>query len=97
MPGYACTLHGTCTTAVYRGLLTVKTTSTSTLRIEPAVKDALRVAADGEHGSIAHMGQVLIRDYCRSNGLAIARAQEISPGADSRIRSAKRIRKRATP
>lgn len=79
-----------------RGLLAVMTTSTSTLRIEPVVKDALRVAADGEHRSISNMVEVLIRNYCRSNGITIAEAQARSLGADSRTSIARPSRERAT-
>jgi hypothetical protein len=46
-------------------------TSTLTFRIEPALKDALRTAAEREHRSIANMVEVLIRDYCGRNGIAI--------------------------
>ncbi len=46
-------------------------TSTLTFRIEPALKEALRIAADREHRSIANMVEVLIRDYCGRNGIAI--------------------------
>ena len=46
-------------------------TSTLTFRIEPALKDALRTAADREHRSIANMVEVLIRDYCGSNDITI--------------------------
>jgi len=53
-------------------------TSTLTLRIEPAFKDALRVAADGEHRSISNMVEVLIRDYCRVHGIQIPDASAAS-------------------
>ena len=51
-------------------MATAKTT-TLTFRIEPALKEALRTAADREHRSIANMVEVLIRDYCGRNGIAI--------------------------
>ena len=44
-------------------------TSTLTFRIEPALKDALRTAADLEHRSIANMVEVMIRDYCGRAGV----------------------------
>jgi hypothetical protein len=46
-------------------------TTTLTFRIEPGLKEALRTAADREHRSIANMVEVLIRDYCGRNGIAI--------------------------
>lgn len=51
-------------------MATAKTT-TLTFRIEPGLKEALRTAADREHRSIANMVEVLIRDYCGRNGIAI--------------------------
>ena len=39
-------------------------TSTLTFRIQPALKEALRVVAEQEHRSIANMVEVMIRDYC---------------------------------
>ena len=42
-----------------------------TFRIEPALKEALRAAAEREHRSIANMVEVLIRDWCGRNGIAI--------------------------
>jgi len=42
-------------------------TATLTFRIDPA----LRTAAQQEHRSIANMVEVLIRDYCGRNGIAI--------------------------
>lgn len=46
-------------------------TTTLTFRIEPALKEALRAAANREHRSIANMVEVLIRDHCARNGIAI--------------------------
>jgi hypothetical protein len=46
-------------------------TSTLTFRIEPALKEALRAAAEREHRSIANMVEVLIRDYCGRNDIPI--------------------------
>lgn len=46
-------------------------TSTLTFRIEPALKEALRTAAEREHRSIANMVEVMIRDYCGRTGVTI--------------------------
>jgi hypothetical protein len=52
-------------------------TSTLTFRIEPALKEALRTAADREHRSIANMVEILIRDWCGRNGIAIPEQQDL--------------------
>ncbi len=46
-------------------------TATLTFRIDPALKEALRTAAQREHRSIANMVEVLIRDYCGRNGIPV--------------------------
>lgn len=46
-------------------------TATLTFRIDPSLKEALRIAAHTEHRSIANMVEVLIRDYCEQRGIAI--------------------------
>lgn len=46
-------------------------TATLTFRIDPGLKEALRIAAHQEHRSIANMVEVLILDYCGRNGIAI--------------------------
>ncbi len=51
-------------------MATTKTT-TLTFRIDPALKEALRSAAEREHRSLANMVEVLIRDYCDQNDIAI--------------------------
>jgi len=67
---------------------TVKT-STLTFRIEPGLKEALRAAAEREHRSIANMVEVLIRDYCGRNDIAIRKQ---GPLYDERQRLPKRAR-----
>ena len=54
------------------------TTTTLTFRIEPCLKDALRMAASSEHRSIANMVEVMIRDYCGRNGIMIAEQGDLS-------------------
>lgn len=46
-------------------------TATLTFRIDPALKEALRVAADQQRRSIANMIEILIRDYCEQRGIGI--------------------------
>ncbi len=46
-------------------------TATLTFRIDPGLKEALRVAAHQEHRSIANMVEVLIRDYCDAHAIAV--------------------------
>lgn len=62
-------------------------TSTLTFRINPALKEALRVAAAREHRSIANMVEVMIRDYCGRSGIAIQESEK--PTAPSRVRREK--------
>lgn len=54
--------------------MTSTKTATLTLRIDPALKDALRHAAESEHRSIANMVEVLIRDHCNRCDIAIEAA-----------------------
>lgn len=57
-------------------MATTKTT-TLTFRIEPGLKEALRTAANQEHRSIANMVEVLIRDWCGRNGIAIPEQDDL--------------------
>ncbi len=45
--------------------------TTLTVRVHPAVKEGLRAAAEQERRSLANMIEVMIRDYCERNGVAI--------------------------
>lgn len=56
-------------------------TATLTFRIDPAIKEVLRAAAEQEHRSLANMVEVMIRDYGRSSGVAIF--EQGSQSADS--------------
>lgn len=51
--------------------MSVKKSSTLNLRIDPELKEALRVAAEKDHRSIANMLEVLIIRYCKAEGIAL--------------------------
>ncbi len=70
-------------------MATAKTT-TLTFRIEPGLKEALRTAANREHRSIANMVEVLIRDYCGRNGIAIQEQRALFPGENHKPQPSKR-------
>lgn len=52
--------------------------STLNLRVNPAIKDAVREAAAIEHRSVANMVEVLIRRHCDQNGIPIPDQSDIS-------------------
>ena len=54
--------------------------STLNLRIEPAVKEAVREAAALEHRSVANMVEILIRRHCTEAGIVIPEQHESSEG-----------------
>lgn len=56
-------------------MATIKT-ATLTIRVDPDLKEALRAAAQAEHRSIANMIEVLIREHCDKNGIAIDQSEE---------------------
>ncbi|MCU7934692.1 MAG: hypothetical protein KZQ99_07410 [Candidatus Thiodiazotropha sp. (ex Dulcina madagascariensis)] len=45
--------------------------TTLTVRVHPTVKEGLRAVAEQERRSLANMIEVMIRDYCARNGVAI--------------------------
>lgn len=55
--------------------------STLNLRIDPAIKDAIREAAAQEHRSVANMVEVLIRRHCDQSGISITEQTDLFPGA----------------
>ncbi len=58
-----------------------------TVRIAPAPKEALSTAAGHEHPSIANMVEVMSRDYCGRNGIAIPGQEAIG---DEHLKHARR-------
>ena len=52
-------------------------TATLNLRIDPFLKEALRVAAMQDHRSIANMVEMMIREYCETKGISIPDQQEL--------------------
>ena len=52
-------------------------TATLNLRIDPFLKEALRVAAMQDHRSIANMVEMMIRDHCEIKGISIPNQQEL--------------------
>lgn len=52
--------------------------STLNLRINPAIKEAVREAAAIEHRSVANMVEVLIRRHCDKQGIPIPELPEFS-------------------
>ncbi|MDH4072743.1 MAG: hypothetical protein OEV41_06530 [Gammaproteobacteria bacterium] len=54
--------------------------ATLNLRIAPAIKEAVREAADQEHRSIANMVEMLIRRHCEDAGIVIPEQNEMFPG-----------------
>lgn len=45
--------------------------TTLTVRVHPAVKEGLRIAAEQERRSLANMIEVMIRHYCDQAGVRI--------------------------
>ena len=65
--------HSTC--ATQGEIMASAKTATLTFRIEPELKEAVRIASVNEHRSIANMIAVMIRDYCGRVGVEIAEHQ----------------------
>lgn len=52
-------------------------TATMNLRIDPALKEAVRIAAEREHRSVANMVELLIRRHCDKTGIVIPEQSDI--------------------
>jgi hypothetical protein len=46
-------------------------TETLSFRVEPCIKDALRIAAGHEHRSLANMVEVMVLEFCARHRIAI--------------------------
>ena len=58
-------------------------TTTLNLRVDPAIKEALRKAAQRENRSIANMIEVLICRHCEAAGIRIPKQQLLSKKKDN--------------
>ena len=54
-----------------------KKTTTLNLRVEPALKEAARIAALQEHRSVANLVEMLIRRHCEGVGIPIPEQSEL--------------------
>ena len=52
-------------------LVPAKKVATLNLRIDPAIKEALRLAAEQEHRSVANLIEVMVRRHCEQVGITI--------------------------
>lgn len=55
-------------------------TEALSFRVDPSVKEALRIAAEREHRSLANMFEVLIRNHCEQNDIAFPQQGTLFPG-----------------
>jgi len=55
----------------------VTKTATLNLRINPVLKEAVRIAAKQDHRSVANMIELLIRQHCEKEGIPIPEQQEL--------------------
>jgi len=59
-----------------------KKTSTLNLRIDPALKEAARIAAVRDHRSVANLIELLIRRHCENVGIPIPEQSELFGDTD---------------
>lgn len=59
-----------------------KKTTTLNLRIDPAIKEAVKVAANRDHRSVANMIELLIRKHCEQEGISIPQQHNLFGEAD---------------
>lgn len=54
-------------------------TATLNLRVDPALKEALREAAGRQHRSVANMVEMLIREHCQRENIPILEQDDMFP------------------
>ena len=60
-----------------------KKTAALNIRIDPDLKEAVRVAANLEHRSIANMVEFLIIKHCEERGISIPNQKELFGGEEA--------------
>jgi hypothetical protein len=58
-------------------------TATLNLRIDPAIKEAVRIAALREHRSVANLIELLIREHCKAAHVEIPTQAELFGSKES--------------
>jgi len=48
-----------------------KKTTTLNLRVDPAIKEAVKEAANRDHRSVANMIEILIRQHCAKENITV--------------------------
>jgi uncharacterized protein (DUF1778 family) len=51
--------------------MAAKKTETLNLRIDPGIKEALKIAADRDHRSVTNFVELLVRRHCETAGITI--------------------------
>lgn len=46
------------------------------LRIDPSIRDALKIAASRDHRSVSNMIEYIVVQYCQQNGIPIQRQEQ---------------------
>jgi len=59
-----------------------KKTTTLNLRVDPAVKEAIKIAANRDHRSVANMIEMLIRKHCEQEDITIPEQHTMFGDAD---------------
>jgi hypothetical protein len=57
--------------------MTTTKSITLTLRVDPMIKEGLRLLAEKEHRSLTNMVEVMIRDYCKLHNVVIPEQQTL--------------------
>lgn len=55
--------------------MVARKTTTLNLRIDPAIKEAVKLAADKDHRSITNFVELLVRKHCEQAGITIPEQQ----------------------
>ena len=74
------TLHVLLKKAIF---MSPKKTTTLNLRVDPAIKEAIKIAASLDHRSVANMIEMLIRKHCDQEGISIPEQRALFGDADA--------------
>jgi hypothetical protein len=68
--------------------MAVTKTEVVSVRVPPNIKAALVAAAEGQRRSIASMVEIMVLDYCQSQGIAVQDQKPERPASGSSRKSA---------